>query len=189
MGVLQVLNAHKSFLENVQNLGILKKKAVVSSGLQDKPLNVVLEKWGVAVICIAKAFRTTWVSGRSESLTSLSVLYRHPNRQHLESQDISDHLKILINLDILDIQPNRQHLESQVISDHLKILTNPVILDIQPNRQKLEIQVISDHLNVLTNPDVLDIQPNRQQLERQNSSNILSTVSERTVKPGSCTRT
>lgn len=67
MGVLQVLNAHKSFLENVQNLGILKKKAVVSSGLQDKPLNVVLEKWGVAVICKAKAFRTTWVPGRSES--------------------------------------------------------------------------------------------------------------------------
>lgn len=66
MGVLQVLNAHKSFLENVQNLGILKKKAVVSSGLQDKPLNVVLEKWGVTVICKAKAFRTTRVPGRSE---------------------------------------------------------------------------------------------------------------------------
>ncbi|KAG8257182.1 Transcription factor lbx1 [Homalodisca vitripennis] len=40
----KVLNAHKSFLENVQNLGILKKKSVVSAGAEDKPMNVVMEK-------------------------------------------------------------------------------------------------------------------------------------------------
>lgn len=40
----KVLTAHKSFLENVQNLGILKKKSVVNSGnVEEKSMAVVLE--------------------------------------------------------------------------------------------------------------------------------------------------
>lgn len=38
----KVLAAHQSFLENVQNLGILKKKSVVSG--DDKGMTVVIEK-------------------------------------------------------------------------------------------------------------------------------------------------
>lgn len=36
----KLLNAHKSFLENVQDLGILKKKAVVND--EDCPKNLVV---------------------------------------------------------------------------------------------------------------------------------------------------